>query len=83
MLFPDFELNSVINAQYSHLAPCMTPSEFFIWNTKVPRARTGCGFVCKPVWCVYTGLCDAPSAAERWVVGSICFALPLSDAAAG
>ena len=20
------------------------------------------------VWCVYTGLCDAPSAAERWVV---------------
>ena len=23
------------------------------------------------VWCVYTGLCDAPSAAERWVVISI------------
>ena len=22
------------------------------------------------VWCVYTGLCDAPSAAERWVVVS-------------
>ena len=20
------------------------------------------------MWCVYTGLCDAPSAADRWVV---------------
>ena len=25
-------------------------------------------FVTLVVWCVYTGLCDAPSAAERWVV---------------
>ena len=28
------------------------------------------GVVCGVVWCVYTGLCDAPSAVERWVVVS-------------
>ena len=47
------------------------------------ETESACVLLMRAVWCVYTGLCDAPSAAERWLVGSICFVLPLSDAAAG